>query len=757
MIHFACPGCGCPHTSSDEFGGLDAKCIRCGAVLQVPKAPPRPALKSARKAEARQRLASRPLPSRGQPRSAPPRFAPPVPELEPEPPMAEPELLDPEPPADPVPPPPRKKPERKGAKEWFAHVRAWAFLHRKRVIPAAIGVVVLLVAVALLTSGKSKKPVPTPPAPAREPDDEPPPPKKDPPPPPPPPPPPALPEAPPPRLVRDVVPGEWTAAAFLAERDDDAVRFDRDFGGKVVTIRGTYSPGSAAQFGLCDNPNRIGEIPCTLQGAAIPTGMMARLDPPPPLVPGQPITVRGVYTGGPKLDECVIVRTTSAADTAFRGRPVVLAGEVEQVGGDALYFRLRAGTSDCPVIVLCYFRPSRANEVKQLQFAEKVVVQGMCAGRQFRIIRLDDCRFLRPGDEANPAATALTAERFYALYEVDLLPFERPKLGVPALPVAADKLAAAFEADRRAGSAAYRGKLVEVSGRIVNRNPANHTITFEVGTTQKLGVEAAFTAEKYRAVRPDDTTVTVRGVCAGVRAGSVRVENAEVHDPDSANPASRLVADYFPFKPGRELSYDLLTFVPGKVKDFPITRMSVKFGNPDQIVFTQLKAGTYPGNSLFVNSPAEPKWTRDLTKLKTPPQPVVAHYRLTEDTVEIAQSLRPGERTPFWEPILRLGARQGGQWSVQSPDGRTIEYTVLEYRKDGAKQFVEVKRVSRATRPLDAGPNANDQWEETLITYQLGVGELKRSTTMKSANGTAAPLSEMRLTDAEAVVPADGK
>src|SRR5262249_19751055 len=43
MIRFLCSGCGCPHSSSDAFAGLQAKCIRCGAPLRVPGEPVAPA------------------------------------------------------------------------------------------------------------------------------------------------------------------------------------------------------------------------------------------------------------------------------------------------------------------------------------------------------------------------------------------------------------------------------------------------------------------------------------------------------------------------------------------------------------------------------------------------------------------------------------------------------------------------------------------------------------------------------------------
>src|SRR5262249_23033493 len=336
-------------------------------------------------------------------------------------------------------------------------------------------------------------------------------------------------EAPPPRLVIPRIEGQFTSARLRAERAEDPTAFDWDYAGKVLLIRGTYATGGGGAVILSDEGGEGTAISCLLQS------------PAPTLQPGQPVTVRGRYVAGLRLSQCEVLDTSCPADDQYKGKEVQITGLVdkgtspEDVGRFPT-ITLVPPTTDCPVTVRGFFRAAKAENVGRLKAGQPVVVRGRCSGRSFRVVRLDNCVVVPPTDPPDPNAIAVPAARFFADYEPELLVMDRPGPNAEPVAVSAERLVAAFQNDPRAAPAAYKFKRLQVSGTVISRNPTTNTLVFEAGTGDRLQVVAAFTPSRFRAVRANDTDLTVRGTCSGLRGTFIRLENAEVFDPDADNP-----------------------------------------------------------------------------------------------------------------------------------------------------------------------------------------------------------------------------
>jgi hypothetical protein len=169
--------------------------------------------------------------------------------------------------------------------------------------------------------------------------------------------------------------------------------------------------------------------------------------------------------------------------------------------------------------------------------------------------------------------------------------------------------------------------------------------------------------------------------------------------------------------------------------------LKVRVGEADLITTTAIRSGIFPGGSLFGNPPLQPRWLRDLTKLKIPPAPIVTQHRLRDDTIEFRQiPAAPLQPSPWWDPVLKLGSKKGDSWSSDMPDGRTITYTVMDFKKDENQRFVvEIRRVARH-------PKDQSLWEESLITYARGLGEVRRSVA-KQSTGLGVAVLEMKYVE----------
>jgi hypothetical protein len=451
------------------------------------------------------------------------------------------------------------------------------------------------------------------------------------------------------------------------------------------------------------------------------------------------------------MTDCEVVRITAPADEDFKDKEVEITGIVSQGSQTNSETPERFPTlvlepplTDTLISIRCLFRPTEKETLAKLRPGQPVTVRGRCEGRSFRVVRLHDCSLVSSEEATMGGAIRAKAERFFAAYEADLLPVPRPDPAVPPVIVSAEQLALAFSSDLPNANATYRYKNVEVSGKVVGRFAPN-TVVLETGTNDRYQVAVVLMPLRFAALR-DEKSMTLRGTCVGVRGAAVRVENGERYDADAANPAVRTVAEYLPLQAGRELQYESLSIE--KAKDNAITQFRVSIVAPDTIRSTPLRTGIFPSGSLFGESSPQVRWLRDFTKSDPkgklpPPHPHVAHYRLKDGLVELRDTPPPpAQPSPWWDPVFRSGLKRGESWTSEMPSGQTVTYTVVGFSKDQqSRHCVELSRVVKS--PMDP-----ETWEESRITYALGVGEIRRVVSWHATNGRSITKLEMRLVEA---------
>jgi hypothetical protein len=363
-------------------------------------------------------------------------------------------------------------------------------------------------------------------------------------------------------------------------------------------------------------------------------------------------------------------------------------------------------------------------------------------------VPIHNCQILEAGDPGARGVVRVTAEKFIAAYEKDLLPAPRPDMRPEARAIvsSAEQLAGAYTADVQKANSAYRNKVLTVKGTV--KALTKNTVILETGTRDKYQIELVFTPDQMARV---PTTIQkdleFRGVCAGVRGKHIRLENCRYYDPVIVPPMGLLTEKYFPLDPERELFYDVLTPV-GAAKQHPIMRVRVQFVEPDLVQVTPLKSGTFPRASLFGAEDAQPKWKVNLLSAKKKIIPESTQVRASEKGLEFRPLPQPpavpGE---FWDPVLRWGARKGATWTTTLPDRRAASYKVVEFARDAlGRKTVEILRVVRNPKPADP---KNQRREETTIVYVWGIGEVRRVVATRSGTGDGVTVLESRLVEAE--------
>jgi hypothetical protein len=356
-------------------------------------------------------------------------------------------------------------------------------------------------------------------------------------------------------------------------------------------------------------------------------------------------------------------------------------------------------------------------------------------------VRLHDCA-LAESELSTAQTIRVMADRFFATYEADLLPAARPDPSAPPIPIIAEHLAEQFGTDLKQSYAAYRYKVLQVTGKVLERNIQTNTIVFETSTSHRYQVAVVFTPAHFAALRSEKTT-TLRGTCVGLRGNMVRLENGERYDPDRGNATVRTTADYFPFQAGTEAVRDFL--VPEKLKDNSIVQYRIRFVAPDLVRATPTRGGLFPAASLFAEPASQPKWNRDFTKPTpkvTPPPTLITQYRASDEGIELREiPPAPLQPSQWWDPVMRLGAKKGESWSSEMPDGRVVTYTVMAFIQDEQqRQLVEIRRIVK-------NPRVAISWEEETRTYALGIGEIKRVASRQFVNGNALTTLEMKVAE----------
>lgn len=194
-------------------------------------------------------------------------------------------------------------------------------------------------------------------------------------------------------------------------------------------------------------------------------------------------------------------------------------------------------------------------------------------------------------------------------------------------------------------------------------------------------------------------------------------------------------ADYFPYKPGQTLNYVQVNYV-NEGMGVAVHQKS-EFKDNGVIETTTTKAGMVQGGKLLAGKPvawnlSPPLMKKFNVRLGKVPQ---SHFRIEGQNAEIGQHLL-NTKDIFWEPILKLGAKQGDTWEWTMPNGTTkIKYTLEKFEKKDGKDAIVVKMQM----PVQA-----DTERVTYITFAKGVGEIERVSNLQQKDKSTTVM-EMKL------------
>ena len=738
MIEFICPGCTKTYEANRAFVGFETRCLRCGTAFNIP-------LKSGAVPPT---LAGSGLPTHRKPQRHSPHPVEREPDFEtgPERELEQSSVSVAAPPkhrnwtAQAVAAPPASDYAHEPVVEVPANPAPLIVRTRKkkkRIIGASVGGVLVVALVVAAVSGKSPKPVQSsdPPPVAK---------KSEPPPEPPPPLPKVYEPAPHPRAVRTPIEYELTAASLLLEYGEGPFACDQKYSGREVLVRGVFHSHKYGKVTVV--PGEENSTPLAFDLLAPVELVPGQLFPDPGIAPGQPVSIRGIYRVGCRFVGAALVPSELQADRAYLGKSVQLDGAVIRA------VKLPSGSSPFPHLVLeppvtdakntvtCYFKLSDIDDVMRMKPGERIDVRGFCAGRSYGSVRLDNCTTVPRDGPAGPETFRVASDAFFIDYEADLVPFPRLNLkddALETLSATAEGLGNSYQVDPRSSNAAFRNKRLQLSGVVKERHANFRMLVLQCGTETTYSVAVHFSPAAYARL-PEDKTIVIRGVCAGLAGGYVRIESGEYTETKTGLEALRTEAAFLPYQLGKEHIVDHIS--PGRTKDSAIKRMAIRFADGELIQVVLLKVGTYPGYSFFKDPTLVPKWSpQPLPKLA----PQVRRYRVRDGVVEIGQLYQPSpekrEFQEFWEPVLKTGLKAGQSWSVRFPDGKMATYAVASFSKSAAgRDQLEIKKVLRDL----ADPT---RWEETGVTYERGTGEVRRIVTIRTERGEAIVTGESRL------------
>jgi tRNA_anti-like len=749
MIKFTCGGCGLLHQSSEQFQGMRAMCLRCGANIQVPgpeafKAPPAAKKSAARQSAATRRYAAAANAPGAANEAQEADAAAPIPvaavvekrrrpaakkkkqveeveaedsdeTLEVEDERARPEAFKPVPAVKSKPQEPEDEPDSEPLPP-VSRVRN-------------LGTIGLLVVGALVILGvgywfmqgqaaPAKKFTPT----AKGG------PSKAPPPPAPPPPP----EKTEPKA--EVI--YLSAARLLKENGADSVAANKRYASKTVELRGHISrvidapapkvdkdepppkdapPNSGptlviTDFNIEGQPTISCNIPAGIPKDRLPTNLK-----------GLPVTIRATYLGDLRLKDGIVIRWQAPADDIYKGKTVELAGIVES-SGDVKTLILDPFNTESTLDVAYFSKPSDQKPFTDLQSGQVVTLRGECAGRRFKRVELHNAQVLSVSTKATGDYV-----RFVQDYEADLL--DEPLVRFPDYPIAilAVDLVKAYEQSAQAAYDKYHRRVLLVSGLVERTNASTNEITLESDTDKKLKVLCRFNKSQFERVGRA-RRITIRAVCTDVHKQNIVLENCMLDlSPRLANLMRMgpiLLPEHFPFRVGDQLKYNVVQHTATSKVAIGLV---VSYRDPGMLDFINDRQGTLNGAGLRAG---QIQWDPKGKSLLAG----TLRYRQSENFIEIGTPGPGGQEVLQWEPVLKLGARAGEIWTWNSGAGPSA-YTVVDFRKERGQPVAVVKKVSQI---------GVTQTESTHV-YMLGVGEIERTTHQTTPTQARKLVAEMLL------------
>jgi hypothetical protein len=329
---------------------------------------------------------------------------------------------------------------------------------------------------------------------------------------------------------------EITAVALDTEYDDDELDADKKYKGKVLVVTGTIKK--------ITRDDRPGKITLELNGTTDSTvdchfdrDKQADLGT---VGVGQEITVRGTCKGKVRtwvtLENCSLDKKPDgktdpkggpplaaipvtaeeldrayednvvAADAKYKGKVLHLTGQVFKIARNkpsvvTIEFETEAGDT-----IDCDFPKDAQAPLAMVAPGDTIIVRGTCRGRSDDdIVSLSNCTLVEKVTKPAPGA-----------------PVE----------VTAEELAKAYEGNVVSADKSYKGKFLEVSGKVVRvaRNKPGK-ITVYLGAEDRFTVACDFLAKDGQAqlaAVEAGAAVVIRGTCKGGSEGIPLLENCSL-------------------------------------------------------------------------------------------------------------------------------------------------------------------------------------------------------------------------------------
>ncbi len=221
-----------------------------------------------------------------------------------------------------------------------------------------------------------------------------------------------------------------------------------------------------------------------------------------------------------------------AADAKYKGKVIEVTGRVKLVSD-------LDGVNDISVeldgvnlaSVDCHFPSGQRAAVSGLTPGTTVTVRGRCAGLVVFDIDLNDC-LLMPGGPSKPSGTTPTSGKATPT-GTKPTGATKPEGGANAMKVTAAELAKAYGDDEEAADKKYKGKVLEVTGKVYRNKlyvqPENPAICFgQKDLTLEVECRVSEKVKSDLALVNLGDAITFRGKCVGLDDDLVILEDCTV-------------------------------------------------------------------------------------------------------------------------------------------------------------------------------------------------------------------------------------
>jgi hypothetical protein len=219
----------------------------------------------------------------------------------------------------------------------------------------------------------------------------------------------------------------------------------------------------------------------------------------------------------------------AAADAKYKGKVIDVTGVVERVADDVKKFRMTVELTGNFSTVDCDFGTSDRSALASLKTGSTVTIRGKCIGRRTiegeKYVTLENCTVVppgtNPGDKTTDTGTKTTATGTKATGTKPTgTKSTGPKPADSVIKVTATDLAKAYADDEDAADTKYKGKVLEVTGKIWRNKlyvqPENPAICLgQKGLTLEVECRVDEKEKSDLAFVNLEDTITFRGKCVG--------------------------------------------------------------------------------------------------------------------------------------------------------------------------------------------------------------------------------------------------